>query len=479
MISKLEIRDLVHEDEIEQEFGKAELAFKDCFAKLTHLESAKDLLSFQPTLIEALYRLESLYKKVCKEERELISRKAESNPKAFSERMQTLDRYKNLLKEAVDVGKMLGDAFAWIFYERETNHLAHHYEHEFIPHLATGVGGKGELEFARKIPIFGKYLVISHSITTFLRQGDVSLIDLKTLKVAAIGELKTRSNGSQSLITTIVLASGTKLPKENLPQIPANHRPLVPIEPFPPWLLERLKRQMQNVQKTFDTPTPMEMPEQLSHTIDFSTLTKLFKNSCLEKWGYVKVDRGLALIGIRFEMPSLYTQLNGKFPAAYQENYERNLELMKSSTMEITDKTLPDNSITLGWIPRPAHSRYRLHRGMRPLFWWPVDRAVREALIFQQMRVMTIFNPAFVLQDFRNLGWEVNVKEDRIEIHKKYGKSGNLKIVGINYFLNLIQTNLFSEKAVVNMILKSTEHMEKMNLKQSASMDLNFDYIFS
>jgi hypothetical protein len=154
---------MITEEQIRQTVLKAEEIFQDCWAKLSDMNNAEILFSFQPTLLTALYQVEVTYRTICREERKLNSQKTSSNQKQISESMQTLVRYKRVLTQVLDVGKALGDSFAWIFYGNERELLKRHYDHEFIPHLALNTGGQGEFEFARNTPQFGKYIVLMHS----------------------------------------------------------------------------------------------------------------------------------------------------------------------------------------------------------------------------------------------------------------------------------------------------------------------------
>src|SRR5207237_18409 len=69
-----------------------------------------------------------------------------------------------------------------------------------------GVGGIGEREFLRRFPALDGAMVLHHGITTLLRIGDVSLIDLRTLRVRAIGEIKTAKSKTDERQLSITLS---------------------------------------------------------------------------------------------------------------------------------------------------------------------------------------------------------------------------------------------------------------------------------
>ena len=72
--------------------------------------------------------------------------------------------------------------------------LRKHLEHPAIRHFPTGIGGRGEVEFIRQARA-EKHFLLHHGITTFLRIGDISFVDLRRRTVSGLGELK--SHGTQ------------------------------------------------------------------------------------------------------------------------------------------------------------------------------------------------------------------------------------------------------------------------------------------
>src|SRR4051812_19425295 len=123
--------------QIESAISRAEESFQDYWSKLILLRGGKDraellhaLVSFQPTLGLALYRLESQYILVCREARGLLQKKPGANRKWLQSRIRALNGYKHILQETMDVGKSLGDAFAWLFYKNNHELLQKHYDED-------------------------------------------------------------------------------------------------------------------------------------------------------------------------------------------------------------------------------------------------------------------------------------------------------------------------------------------------------------
>ena len=441
------------------------------------MKDAESLFSFQPALLTALYQIEAIYQEACKEERELRRQKTKSNQKQVSERIQTLAIYKSVLNQAADIGKALGDAFAWLFYEKEKQLLKKHYDHEFIPHLPMGTGGRGEYEFTKNTPRFGKYIVLVHSITTFLRHGDVSLINPSDLKVAAIGELKSHKKSDTEISVNIFLI-GTKLPEEMLPKVPEPQSEQIrktPEQILPPEILDRLKRQIKNIREAFKPQTLGHPPEKIKMQIAEMKLKELFDNSTIGKWGNIKVDRGLLLVGIKAEESPLCLQLKRE-ALIDQNSFKQNLETLKEPVNGILDKKLPQNSVITSWILYPANGRYFLPFGMRPFLWWPLDAAVRKAIVFQQFRVMTLYNPAFLIDELNQNGFDVQFDKNRkMKIVKKIGEK-SFEFSGMDYFIGAVRTQFYTDANIVSFVRMAVEKIEAENFKRPTHVSVDLDF---
>src|ERR1035441_2005331 len=485
MPPRIMIISLVDEENVRSAVSGAENSLRECWAKLvllqnedmSRVEFLAALTSFQPTLLAALVRLESFYNELCQAKRDLVSHKAHLKPHSFSEERRKLEKYKDLVDAVIDIGKALGDAFAWLFYQRNRWLLKRHYEHEFIPRLPTRLGGAGEVGFLKNHPTFGRYFVLSHSITTFLRLGDVSLIDPRNLKVAAIGELKTQKVSGTEATTSIFLLGKSALPPDMLPKLSPDPQATQRInKQLDPKVLARLKRQMRSIENSFKQPRAKIAPEPLAMALACSKLTELFDNSSGSVWGRVTVGQGLMLVGVRREHSSLFDRLTGGI--SNREEYKRNQDRVNLAAQDIVDKTLPDNTFIISSMPYPAQDRYELELGMRPLFWWPVSTQVREAVIFRRMAVMTLYNPVFLIDRLRRAGFDVESKgAGMIGISKACGQ-GRMKLIGLTYIYDLIQKHLFSEETVVAMIKRAVGSVERANINQTSYVGLDFDFVF-
>jgi hypothetical protein len=469
---------VITEGKIQETVSSAEKLFNDCLNKLFAINDAESLFSFQPTLITALYQIEVIYQGVCKQERGLKSQITKSNQKQISERIKILTVYKSVLNQVADIGKVLGDAFAWLFYENEKQLLKKHYDHEFIPHLPMGTGGRGEYEFIKNTPRFGQYIVLAHSITTFLRHGDVSLIDPSNLKVAAIGELKSQKKSDTEISVNIYLA-GAKLPKEMLPKVaePQSDQTRESSgQMLPPEILDRLNRQMKGIQEAFKPHATGNRPEKIEVQLVEIGLKNLFADSSVGKWGGIKADRGLLLLGIKSDEMPMYSQLKGE-ALVDSNSFKENLDALKDKVNEITDLKLPHNCVITSSMLYPSNDRYFLPFGMKPFLWWPLESQVRKAILFQKFRVMTLYNPAFLVRELNQNGFEVGFDKDRKWKITKESNGKHFEISGLDHFIGAVRTQLLADASIVDFVRTAFEKTMAENFTQPTQVHVDLDFL--
>jgi hypothetical protein len=243
--------------EIRREIDDAELKLKECWDILCSLPThpTNQILRFQPLLAEVLHQLSSRYVAIAAERRELITRKSLLNPTWFAKQQARLAHHQLMLERIITIGKSLGDAFAWFFYQNDPALLRDHADGPQQKILATGIGGQGELAFIRGVRAIRGKMVLHHGITSILRIGDVSLIDLHQLRVAGIGEIKTAEDNGELLVHVEFLLRKDLDIGESWEHTP-NARDDTKFE-FSPRIKQQLKRQMNRLAKIVNRlPTP-------------------------------------------------------------------------------------------------------------------------------------------------------------------------------------------------------------------------------
>jgi len=467
MISKKLIKKLIDEVEVKYEL---------CWKFLSQLRNGEksatlsnDFLNFQPTLTSALFQLDEMYRVLAQQQNQTIAKKNQLSQNWFKHRMKTLRSYQKIIKEIIAIGKALGDSFAWVFYQSERQFLKKHYEHEQTPHTPPGIGGWGELEFIRNVKLVHNQFVLYHGITTFLRIGDVSLIDLKTLRVNAIGDLKTKEteDGNRQIVLYMVIPDSSL---ENIPDLPeyseSDHLKKLPLA-----LKERLNKQIKKMGESFAQNVPKEILEVRndSHIPKLQKLATRLKQSNI---AYEKAGESLILVGFRINNgKSLSSKILGNSKINYQKRLK---DLVKYATqiIDISQVNAANNSNSFF----VGHLNFDIPFGSKPLYWWveEVETEFIREFIFHDVHITTLYNPAHLIRKLRELNFIVEIKNGgrKIKVSKVIGKA-KFEIAGMNYFLNLIQRNLVHEDLIISMFVELLNKFQSGDVQPSAIIDLD------
>jgi hypothetical protein len=137
---------------------RADLEFRWCWEQLAAFKSnqvgpdfAHAVHRFQPRLLKGLLEVEKIYRSLIEEEKRLIENKKNYNQSWFAKRLAKLSNYKAALKNAIGAGKIIGDAFVWIFYKGDQELLAEHLKRPKQLLLPPNIGGMGERTFVERL----------------------------------------------------------------------------------------------------------------------------------------------------------------------------------------------------------------------------------------------------------------------------------------------------------------------------------------
>ena len=457
----------------------AEKSFAQCWRTLVAIKTmkvdGKEMFEFQPNLATALFGLDDIYRRLTEARKRLIRDKA-SHPTAwFERRMRSSDKDLKGLRSAIDVGRSLGDAFAWLFYKQDQPLLERHFQQPLNPHTPAGIGGIGELEFVRQIRPPG-FFALYHGITTFLRIGDVSFYDLKTRSISAIGELKSTPVGPGELTIRVHLIGkmGSTIPfvdharkveiRARAPNEPDNHAPFQ----------ARLNKQL----KLAAQVARAEATSRKASLLDAYHMKELglFAEQLSETGiAYQQVGKGLLIAGAAaFRGRSL----SGRIFSRTSDKFV--LKRMRKITRHVTalaDPTLPDNSIYFSEFDNCV----RL--GWPPLFWYPCEANFLEALYFQRLMLATVYNPAHLFKRLRTRGYQVALQPAEggappaIEVTKKT-PNGVMRIEHFDFFLRLIQQRFMREERIIEMLDAGASEAPQIGPGEAARVQFSFVHMF-
>lgn len=418
--------------------------------------SADELLEFQPILCDALFVLERAYRAILNKEKRLIEGKAKLTPAWFQGRMKCLAIYRDVIKEAISIGKSLGDAYAWFFYQHEPGYLLEHSRHARHLHLPGGIGGIGEYEFAKSVRSIAGKLLIYHGTTTILRLGDVSLIDLKTLRVSALGELKTEEVAPGKLRIRLVLI-GPKSEEVSLADpSPAPKRSA--IKRLPIAVASKLKRQVDQMTSAVATEVGRKYDSTISTlAITYmSKLDELMKSAKRGRFCYAQAGDGLLLAVYSMYPSMMYTRIAGRGDMTYAYK----LKDLPIHAKRILSHDRDRNRLHLSAL-HFSESGPSTMLGSIPLFWWPLELENLRKIIFQEALVVSILNTVHLIEKLEDAGFRVsfNQAEREYQVQKALG-GRTARLEHFSYFLHLVQQNLFTEEKIIEILMAAISELE-------------------
>lgn len=446
----------VSEARFRQSIRAASADYDICWRHLCDLKTAdlsgnpQPLLDFQPRLAGALASLSRLYTDIARERNELIARKKSFSREWFRQRQKSLAARQKALDDTICVGKCLGDAFAFFFYRNDRKLLQNHLSQHPVKHLPTGIGGIGELEFVKGVSVMNGLMVVYHGITSILRIGDISLIDLTASRVAGIAELKSWSpEKGRVQITVNAIGPGLK-PWAEVSSDAAASRKFPATAQLSTAAKDRLMRQLKRIEESFKGKTVTEHHSslRLESQNHLRTLERLVREARRNRFSFVKADNGLILGAMRSPFRSLFGNVTRKLDtdAALRHG------TLQSPTMSILDKTRADNSLAISTLVYHTDGGLWHLPGMAQLFWWDLSLETLRALIFHDVIVVTLFNQAHLLAALEQAGFRVDQQGEReFRITKRTGNR-IVEIGGLRYYSHMIQEYLFTEAFVVRVI---------------------------
>jgi hypothetical protein len=457
----------------------AERRFRECWQTLIAIKGLTKLdgnaiFAFQPCLASALFELDAAYLDLINAQKALIQRKTSLSVTGFVDRMRSLAEDLKGLRKAIDVGRSLGDAFAWVFYKHDQPLLERHFKEPRTPHTPPGIGGRGELEFIRQARPAG-FFTLYHGITTFLRIGDVSFYDLETRRISSLAELKSIpiEPGRVSVRVHMIGEIGKKMPfldpsasisiKENPP---GGHVGKAKFE-------KRLKKQMKRLAEAA-RPEAITGKSNLLDAYHVDELSKFGQELSAEGVAYQGIGKGLVLAGISaFRGKSLSSRI---FSKASEKSVIKRMRKITARAIDICDPALPDNSMLFSELD------IAVRIGSPPLFWFPCDGKFLEALYFVRTAVCALYNPAHLFKNLREQGYEVMAKPTKngpptFEVTKRMS-GGIARIEHFDFFLWLIEQRFMREERILEMLDNSLRQLPPLNDGEAARIQLSFVHMF-
>lgn len=394
-------------EDVKKALDSADRNLHECFDMLMDFRTAQNsvervILQFQPLLAETLFNLMELYNKLSSEKSILISEKDNYTQDEFSKKITQNGKSMKAIRAAIDIGKSLGDAFAWFFYRDNREELDKHFEHKKTGLYVSGIGGRGELEFIKKgLSIEGLY-VLYHGITNMLRIGDFSLYDFNH-GIVGLGELKTKREGDKLQISAVISSKvpinpleHSKLGEDSL------HKNVLHLKKDFPGIEKQLRAQVDALKTT-----TAEESATFESSYEYDMLNSLTPQNIFS----LSSDKSLMIIAIWSQYRTFYEVLSER--DEFQELPENALI---ESARKIIAPELPYNQFHMGELTTEASIL------SIPVLWWDIKKQICEDLYFKRLKIITIFNPAKLLNCFIEDGFSVTEigELNKIKLQKKW-----------------------------------------------------------
>ena len=121
---------------------------------------------------------------------------------------------------------------------------------------------------------------------------------------------------------------------------------------------------------------------ELHHDPRVDELSEFCKELKTSTFAYRKIGDGLLLVGTRTAKRSLSSKLLGDALPGWSSK----LHVVKPGLQSIMDEESADNEIRIGALNDP-NTEYRLIPGMAPIYFWPLDVATIEDILFHEVEV--------------------------------------------------------------------------------------------
>jgi hypothetical protein len=466
---------------VRESIERATQAFEQCWELLAAMKEGSisllnevSVVDFQPRLAKAISELSETYRKLAQEKERSIERKDGFSRPWFLRKMRTLNEQQELIIRTILVGRGIGDGFAWFFYQNNRNYLTEHLKESEQLISPPGVGGYAELEVIRNLRIVQGCFLLYHGITSILRLGDFSLIDLKSFRVRAVGEIKAGQplDGKMEVSLIFPIPDGSDasvLPKRDKLISSKPHSPRDAISQFTAKARDRLNRQMARMANSYskiesrpDKKLSMEIENRMAEFDNFVLTTSK------DKFKFLKFGSGLLLAGLRVPNKSLYTRLTSK-------SIGKSLACMEGVQEQASLLIAPhrsDNALFVGAWFYHKENKLRHKPGMTHPIWWPVSGDAMKQVLFQEVLIFTILNPAHLFALLEEVGYSVNVEfPNKYTVDKIVG-DGKFTLEGMTHYFEMMQQYLFVEHDIVEFLCRmekeafssSTPHYKKIEL---------------
>jgi len=432
----------------------------DCLLAMKHGDTniGNKLLRFQPELAECLYDLMTFYQDLKSEENKMIISKSSYSFDDFRGTMAEIHKFLNVIKEVIEIGKSLGDAFAWFFYGNNLPELGKHFRHESTGLFVAGIGGRGEIEFIKNNQNLQGLFVVYHSITSMLRVGDFSLY-APGAGIIGIGELKTEQDPSNAHKLTVNAHISSKIDLSATEITSAsNETNTLHVEPRTqiPHKNPRLAKQL-NVQDR------LLYKKETNKTINQYTDYDYYLINLIANGNTIVTNQEKTLL--LFSIQSRFSRLS---ECLLKDDYDFNPSIeLKTAVDNLVLPNNDNNSLIYGNIDTVmTYARI-------PIFWWNIDDVICRDIYFKRVHILSAYNPAALFQHYVNAGFSlVSAKHINDFCLIKSQNASKIELGNLGMFFDLALHSLMKTSAIIKMIDSILSEIQNGNIPINTKIEM-------
>jgi len=411
---------------------------------LTQDDGSK-IRDFQLRLFDALARLEDIHHSLRAEEKRLIARKLSLSEAWFAARMKTLAKYREAVLHGVAIGRAIGDAFAWFFYQFDRELIEEHRAHQRQPFLPMGIGRAGERAVIKEMQGQNGRLLIHHGTTTFLRMGDISYIDLPRMRVASVGEVKARRHGDHLKVSVNLVSSR----EDMLPQIPED-AVIVDRLDMSRAVADKLARQSDLMAKAIENSQKTKARRLIEAEMryHYSAVPELVAKSNCRQFEFVKLGAPAVLGSVKLPRRSFGGRIFGD-----GTDMHRASESVPHWALQIMVDNCDYNALRICKIAGDPKGLEQ-HFEQPPFLHWPIDTRTKEAILFARVALVALYNPAHFWRALEERGFELSWRSDGRELLDAVRRDGDqaFHFQSADWFHHLMSHEMMDLELVLEML---------------------------
>lgn len=425
---------------------RAEQAYLNCWDVLMFFKCEKekmidDIISFQIILARTIYDLSELNHKVKWELKRIRKNRKQYTKEWFVAREKSFDMYCRVIDKTIELGKCLGDSFAWVFFIKDAELIKNNFQHPPVSAPAPGLGMKSEISFLEKFRNHERYFFIYHGITSFLRVGDVSIFDRQYGRVIGVGEIKSgKVTADGSIPVHVEFISKVEMADIN------GHEHLLKTDiefNMTEDMHLRLEKQIKQMKNSLQKKIP-DRKMDINTQYCFKEIEQAYLDMNKNDIGYVVGGKGILICLSKNPGSTLSKRIFNK----NLKTQKKLLDSLVQNTLKIVTDEYKDNRLIY------SHFSLNLMPGATPFFWWHLDNSIIKKVIFDEISMWVIFNPGYLISKLREMGFDIVFhKDEKFQfVPEMVFNNRIIEVKNMSFFVDMILWCLMKEEFILQVI---------------------------